>query len=247
MDLLAGKVVIVTGSTRGIGLAIAQAFCKQGAHVFINGRNSQDVTKIVTSLTDLDLLASPFICDVGNPIEVKAAFQSFLKTSKSLDILVNNAGILVGSLLSMVSFSDLEESFRINTFSNVYLSQYASRIMSRRKSGSIINLTSIMGLNGNAGLSVYSGSKAAVIGITKSLSKELAPSNIRVNAIAPGFIDTEMARSIPSSVFDERIDSIKMGRIGSPEEVANVALFLASDLSSYVTGQVIGVDGGMLI
>jgi 3-oxoacyl-[acyl-carrier protein] reductase len=127
------------------------------------------------------------------------------------------------------------------------MSQYASRIMSRNQAGSIINLTSIIGTNGNVGQSVYGGSKAAVIGITKSLAKELADKNIRVNAIAPGFIDTDMARSIPDEIFKQRVDSVAMKRIGNAGEIAGVACFLASELSSYVTGQVIGVDGGMLI
>ncbi len=165
------------------------------------------------------------------------------KLTKKLDILVANAGVLDDALIGMVTQSQIENTFNTNTFGVLYCAQYASRLMGRNKCGSIINMTSIMGTHGNIGQAVYAGSKAAVIGITKSLSKELAPLNIRVNAIAPGVIDTDMVATLAA----ERIASIKMGRIGRPEEVANVALFLASDLSTYVTGQVIGVDGGMII
>jgi len=160
---------------------------------------------------------------------------------------VANAGVLDDALIGMVTTDQIKRVFETNTYGVLYCAQYASRLMARNKSGSIINVASIIGTNGNVGQAVYGGSKAAVIGITHSLAKELAPSNIRVNAIAPGFIDTEMARSIPPEKFQERINSIKMGRIGSPDEVAKVILFLASDLASYVTGQTIGVDGGMLI
>ena len=147
----------------------------------------------------------------------------------------------------MVTKEQIEKTFSINTFGVLYVSQYAARMMSKNKEGSIINISSIIGSNGNEGQVVYGGSKAAVIGITKSLAKELAPSNVRVNAIAPGFIDTDMTRSITESKYQDRMNSIKMGRIGTPEDIANTAIYLASDLSSYVTGQTIGVDGGMLI
>ena len=149
--------------------------------------------------------------------------------------------------LGMVTPAQIDRAFASNSHSVLYCSQYAARMMQRAGGGSIINLTSLMGCVGAAGLSVYAGSKAAVIGITRSLAKELAPQQIRVNAIAPGFIDTDMAHSLPDDKFQLRLQSIAMGRIGSADEVAKVALFLASELSSYVTGQVIGVDGGMLI
>ena len=147
----------------------------------------------------------------------------------------------------MVTPTQVERTFASNSFSVLYCSQYAARMMQRAGGGSIINLSSIIGRVGNAGQAVYGGSKAAVIGMTQSLAKELAPQQIRVNAIAPGFIDTDMAHSLPEEKFQQRLQSIAMGRIGAADEVANVALFLASGLSSYVTGQVIGVDGGMLI
>ena len=147
----------------------------------------------------------------------------------------------------MISSAKLEEAYRVNALGTIYIMQYASRMMMKHKAGSIINTSSIVGVHGNAGQVAYAASKAAVIGITTSAAKELAPLGIRVNAIAPGFIDTDMVRSLSPEKFKERLDSIKMGRIGTPQDVANCALFLASDLSSYITGQVIGVDGGMLI
>jgi 3-oxoacyl-[acyl-carrier protein] reductase len=247
--LLQNRVALITGAARGIGFATAKVFAQQGAHVFISGRSLDALNTAASQLTALvpDAKVSALELDVTNPDSVRDAFQTLFKQTKKLDILVANAGVLDDALIGMVTKSQVENTFNANTFGVIYCAQYASRLMARHKSGSIINMTSIMGTNGNVGQTVYSGSKAAVVGITKSLSKELAPQNIRVNAIAPGFIDTEMAHSITAEKFSERIASIKMGRIGRPEEVADVALFLASDLSTYVTGQVIGVDGGMLI
>jgi 3-oxoacyl-[acyl-carrier protein] reductase len=185
--------------------------------------------------------------DVSDANSVKNAFQEIYSKYKGLDVLICNAGVIDSALIGMVTEEKIHRVFGINVNGVLYCCQYGSRLMARRGGGSIINVSSIMGVSGAAGQSVYASSKAAVIGITKSLAKELAPSNIRVNAIAPGFIDTEMARSISPEKFQERLDSIKMGRIGKPEEVASVISFLAGDDSKYVTGQVIGVDGGMLI
>lgn len=245
--LLKGKTCIVTGATRGIGLAVARLFASEGAWVFINGRDAEKVAVVVEEFKANGFEADSFVCDVSNVDSVKLAYKEFLAKTKKLDVLVNNAGILDDALIGMVTPSQIERTFAINTFAVLYMSQYAARIMAKAKSGSIINLTSIIGTNGNSGQSVYGGSKAAVIGITKSLAKELASNSIRVNAIAPGFIDTDMARSIPPSIFDIRVNSVAMKRIGKPEEIAGTAVFLGSDLSSYITGQTIGVDGGMLI
>jgi 3-oxoacyl-[acyl-carrier protein] reductase len=244
---LDGKVALVTGACKGIGLQIAHDLAKNGAMVYINGRDEENVKKLVMALCNENLRVRPFICDVSDYDSVKLAFRSYAKEGKKLDILVNNAGILDDALIGMVSLGQIEKTFRTNTYSVLFLSQYASRFMARNNKGSIINISSIIGTNGNEGQAVYGGSKAAVIGITKSLAKELAIKNIRVNAIAPGFIDTDMSRSVSEAVFQERINSIAMKRIGLPSEISNVVGFLASDFSSYVTGQVIGVDGGMLI
>jgi 3-oxoacyl-[acyl-carrier protein] reductase len=246
--MLEQKIVLITGATRGIGFAIAKVFAKAGARVILNGRDNNRLDKVVNDIAKYATQDVDRLCfDVSDPQMVKEGFQALFKMTKGLDVLVNNAGVLDDALLGMVTPEQIERVYGVNAFSALYCSQYAARLMQRRKGGSIINVSSIIGVNGNEGQAVYGSSKAALIGMTKSLAKELAPSNIRVNAIAPGFIDTDMARSIPDEIFQQRLDSIKMGRIGKPEEVANTALFLASNLSSYVTGQVIGVDGGMLI
>ncbi len=162
-------------------------------------------------------------------------------------MLVNNAGILDDALLGMVSDEMIERSFRVNTFGAIHHLQAAARLMQRNNEGSIVNLSSIIGVVGNEGQTVYAATKSALIGLTKSAAKELAPRRIRVNAVAPGFIDTEMTRALPPEKFEERSAGIKMGRVGTPEDIARSVLFFASDLSRYVTGQVLGVDGGMLV
>jgi 3-oxoacyl-[acyl-carrier protein] reductase len=247
--LLQDKIALVTGATRGIGFATARVFAEQGAHVFISGRSMEALAEAQASISSAVPAAriSALVLDVTQPDSVRDAFQALFKETKRLDILVANAGVLDDALIGMVTTAQIDHVFGTNTYGVLYCAQYASRLMARNKQGSIINLTSIMGLNGNVGQAVYAGSKAAVVGITKSLSKELASQNIRVNAIAPGFIDTDFTHALEANKFAERLSSIKMGRIGTPEEVANVAVFLGSDLSTYVTGQIIGVDGGMLI
>jgi 3-oxoacyl-[acyl-carrier protein] reductase len=247
--LLKNRVALVTGAGRGIGLAIVGLFAQHGANVIMAGRNLHGLESARQSLLEANPTAniSSLLCDVSDDGSVRDAFQAVFKEFRRLDVLVSNAGVLDDALIGMVSANQVRRVFETNAYGVLYCAQYAARLMARNKEGSIINLSSIMGTSGEVGQSVYAGSKAAVIGITKSLAKELAPANIRVNALAPGFIDTGMAHSISPEKFRERIDSVKMGRIGSPDEVARVALFLASDLASYVTGQTIGVDGGMLI
>lgn len=246
--MLARKWALVTGANRGIGRAIAHLFAVNHANLLLNSRDQAKGSELCAELrTRYQIQAEPICFDVADPDQVKMAFQKIIKATKQLDIVVNNAGILDNNLLGMIKASTVQQVFATNTFGTIYVMQYAARLMMTHKSGSIINLSSIVGVNGNEGQVAYSGSKAAIIGITRSAAKELAQYNIRVNAIAPGFIETDMTRTLPKDVFKERLDSIKMNRIGTPEDVARTALYLASDLSEYVTGQIIGVDGGMLI
>lgn len=245
---LEGRICLVTGATRGIGLAAAQVFAEHGARVAMVGRQLAELERHAADLNSRvgEGKVSAFACNVADDGAVKNLFQAIFKQYKRLDVLLSNAGVLEDALLGMVTRGQIERVFGVNTFGLLYCAQYASRLMLRSGGGSIINMASIFGTNGNPGQAVYGGSKAAVIGITKSLAKELAPSRIRVNAIAPGFIDTDMTRDLPETKLAERVSSIAMGRVGTPADVANCALFLASDLSSYVTGQCIGVDGGMV-
>jgi 3-oxoacyl-[acyl-carrier protein] reductase len=187
------------------------------------------------------------VADQRDPGAIKAAYVAIHKTYGRLDILANNAGIVEDALLGMISEASISNTFDTDALAIVRNMQLASRLMRRNGSGSIVNSSSIMGVHGNAGEVVYASAKAAVIGATKAAAKELAPYGIRVNAIAPGFIDTDLTRALTPVLFEERRASIGMGRVGLPQDVANVVLFLASDLSAYVTGQVIGIDGAMLI
>lgn len=248
MGLLDGKVAFITGASKGIGRATAIVFAKEGARIAINGRDQQGLLELAETIqrkTDQEVLVLPY--DVSNLNEMKAAFQQLHKQFGQLDVLVNNAGILYDSLLGMIQPEKLGELLNVNLNAALFHMQYASRLMTRKKQGSIINVSSIFGRYGEAGQVAYSATKAALIGATMSAAKELASANVRVNAVAPGFIETDMTKELPNDKFAERISSIKMQRIGKPEEVANTILYLASDLSSYVTGQVIGVDGGMVV
>jgi len=210
-------------------------------------RNLNSVKELAEELSrKYKIKAVPLECELADEESLKSFFLSLRSEKKDIDILINNAGVMNDSLLGMLSHKSMLNTFEVNTMSVISLMQYASRAMGKN-GGSIVNISSIMGTNGNRGQVVYSASKAAAIGATKSASKELAHKNIRVNVIAPGFIETDLSMSVPKEIRSERLNSIAMNRAGDPEEVAKCALFLASDLSSYVTGQVIGVDGGMVI
>lgn len=246
--MLSGKNALVTGANRGIGKAIVEKFAQNGCHIIANSRTEGSLDEMAAQLQEkYGIRFSPLYFDVSDPDEVKEAFKQIIKITRKLDIVVNNAGVLDNNLIGMVNSKVIDSVFAVNTFAAIYIMQYASRLMMKNQEGSIINISSIVGVFGNAGQVVYGASKSAIIGISKSAAKELAPYNIRVNSIAPGFIDTDMIKSLSPDKYKERMDSIKMKRVGTPEDVANCALFLASDLSAYITGQVIGVDGGMLI
>ena len=247
-DLLAGKIVLVTGAGRGIGLATARAMASHGADVLLNARRPGSLDPICAGLsTEFGVACTPLYGDVSVPEDVKRLFADIVKTHKRLDVLVNNAGILRDALFAMTPVPVMHEVFATNVMGTMYCSQFASRLMARQKQGSIINISSIIGTNGNDGQVVYGASKAAVIGLTKSLAKEVAAQGVRVNAVAPGFIDTDMIKAVPPAKSAEILGNIKMGRLGRPEDIADACVFFASDLSRYVTGQVLGVDGGMII
>lgn len=246
---LTGKVAVVTGAARGIGFAIAEMFAAHGANLVLNARSDENRLAAQSQhLAERFSITCEFVTgNMSDPSTADALAKKAFSCARRLDIFVNNAGILQDGLIGMIPAADIDHVINVNLKSVLHGTQAAARVMRRSGGGSIINLSSIIGRFGNTGQLVYSASKAGVIGATLSAAKELAPLGIRVNAIAPGFIKTDMTAKLPSEKYDERIQSIAMKRIGSAEDVANCALFLASDLSSYVTGQIIGVDGGMLV
>jgi 3-oxoacyl-[acyl-carrier protein] reductase len=246
---LEGKICFVTGSTRGIGWAVAREFAREGATVILNARQPGEALEQHRQQLEAEF-SRPAIglsADVTDVAAVKSCYREIFKQFKRLDVLVNNAGILQDALLGMISDTSIRSVIDTNLVGSLVHLQEASRLMGRTNSGSIVNVSSIIGRFGNEGQTLYAASKAAVIGMTLSAAKELAPKNIRVNAVAPGFIDTDMTRNLPAEKRQQRLAGVRMKRIGAAEEVARVIAFLASDKASYVTGQVLGVDGGMIV
>jgi 3-oxoacyl-[acyl-carrier protein] reductase len=242
--LLEGRVALVTGASRGIGAAIARAFVTEGAAVVLCARG-EAVESLAAELTTAGHQARAVRGDVSDLTFSRELIATIRKEHARLDVLVNNAGILRRGLIGMTSTDHMRELMDVNVLALMALTQYATRVMDRGRSPSVVNLTSIAGTQGAEGLAAYSASKAAVVGYTLASAKELAPKGIRVNAIAPGLIETDMMRDVTDGWSERRIPQIRMGRVGTPEDVAGVAVFLASGMSRYVTGQVIGVDGGM--
>tara|TARA_B100000900_G_scaffold412537_1_gene434555 strand:+ start:2371 stop:3120 length:750 start_codon:yes stop_codon:yes gene_type:complete len=249
MNSTSSKVAIVTGASRGIGLEICKLLLHSKYNLIINSsKNNKD------AFNDLEELANKYgqkvkfiVGDISSIKTIDEIIKITFDKYKSADVLVNNAGILDDAILGMISEESYESTLSINLKAAIFLMQGISRLMKKKKAGSIINISSIIGTNGNKGQVVYSSSKAGLIGATLSASKELSPYGIRVNAVAPGFIETDMVKQLDKEKYDERISSIPMGRIGTPKDVANLVMFLASSKSEYITGQIIGVDGGMQI
>jgi len=239
---LTGRVALITGASRGIGLAAARRLADQGASVVLVARQIGEPVLDMFDPERLLLIEG----DVGVADFSQAAVKQVFSRYRRLDILVNNAGIMRPAVTGMISDADIHESLQTNVAGVVHFTQAAARLMART-GGSIVNLSSIVGVRGVAGQLVYAASKAGVIGATLAAAKELARHNIRVNAVAPGFIETALTEGLSPEIKAETLRSIGLARPGTAEEVADVILFLASDLSRYVTGQVIGVDGGMVI
>ncbi len=248
MKLLEGKTAIITGAARGIGRAVAITFAKHGANVAFTDMAIDDNAKsLEKELADLGVKGKGYASDASNFANSQEVVNQILEDFGKIDILINNAGITRDTLLMRMTEDQWDLVLKVNLKSAFNLTKAVIGPMMKQKSGSIVNMSSIVGVGGNAGQANYSASKAGMIGLTKSTAKELGSRNIRCNAIAPGFIITEMTGALPEKVVKEWEQSIPMKRGGSAEEVANTALFLASDLASYVSGQVIQVTGAMLI
>ena len=244
---LQNKVALVTGGAQGIGKTISEVLVRNGAHVVLGDVNLEGAQATAEAINNSGGSASAVKIDVSNPAEVKQVFDSIMKDKKPVDILINNAGITRDGLMIRMKEVDWDIVLNINLKGSFLCSQQAAKQMMKQKSGAIVNIASIVGVMGNFGQANYSASKAGVIGLTKTLAREVASRGIRVNAVAPGFIDTEMTRVLDESVRQSLIEQIPMAKLGLPEDVARCVAFLVSDKSSYITGQVINVNGGMLM
>jgi 3-oxoacyl-[acyl-carrier protein] reductase len=245
--LLKGKTALITGCLKGIGHAAMQLFARSGANILAccQREDSEFEAGRCALAAETGVAIIPYYFDLANAEEIRLAMKQVAAARHKVDILLNIAGMTDDSLFHMTTMESMRTVFEINFFSQMLVSQYVSKLMVRQKSGSIINVSSISAIDGNVGQISYSASKASLIGATKTLATELAGQNIRVNAIAPGVIKTDMTAAIPVESFNKLCARIPMGRPGLPSEVAGVMLFLASDLSSYVTGQVLRIDGGI--
>jgi 3-oxoacyl-[acyl-carrier protein] reductase len=244
---LKNKVALVTGGAQGIGRTISEELALAGAHVVLGDVNLEGAQAKAEAINNSGGSASAVKIDVSNATEVREAFDFIMKNKKPVDIVVNNAGITRDGLMVRMKESDWDLVLDINLKGSFLCSQQAAKQMMKQKSGAIVNIASIVGVMGNFGQANYSASKAGVIGLTKTLAREVASRGIRVNAIAPGFIDTEMTRVLDEEVRQKLIEQIPLARLGLPEDVARCVNFLVSDKSSYVTGQVINLNGGMLM
>ncbi|MDG1849908.1 MAG: 3-oxoacyl-[acyl-carrier-protein] reductase, partial [Flavobacteriales bacterium] len=246
-QLLKGKTAIVTGATRGIGRGVALKLAEQGADLAFTYVSSEDkALALEKELQSLGVKAKAYKSDASVMSEAESFVKDVLANFNSIDVLVNNAGITKDNLLMRMSEEDFDRVLEVNLKSIFNMTKAVQRTMLKQRAGSIVNMTSVVGVKGNAGQSNYAASKAGVIGFTKSVALELGSRNIRCNAIAPGFIETEMTEKLGEEVIANWRNSIPLKRGGSPEDVANATLFLASDLSAYVTGQTLHVCGGML-
>ena len=241
-----GKTVLVTGSTRGIGKAIAEEFAKHGANVIVSGtvkERAQEVAKELAEKYGVNTLGVGM--DVSDPRSVEEAFKEINAAFGGVDILVNNAGITRDTLFLRMKTEDWQKVLDVNLTGAFLVTKQVVRYMTKKRWGRIINISSVVGFTGNVGQVNYATTKAGLIGFTKSLAKELAPRNVLVNAVAPGFIETDMTENLKEEIKEEYKKQIPLGRFGKPEEVAKVVLFLASPMADYITGETVHVNGGM--
>lgn len=244
MKLLQNKVCLITGASRGIGKETARRYAEEGAILYITDYQDGSLEEFASELREIyNTDVTTLYFDVTDENAAKNAIMAVKKGHGRLDVLVNNAGIMRDNVIGMIGSKLVHDVFDINVFAVINMIQLANKLMSRQKSGCIINISSIVGVEGAAGQLVYSASKGAVAALTKAAAKELAPNGIRVNAVAPGLINTGLLQAIGDEKIQENLKNVKMGRLGEPIDVANVLAFLASDLAGYVTGEIIGVDG----
>ncbi|MCQ0110742.1 3-oxoacyl-[acyl-carrier-protein] reductase [Zhouia amylolytica] len=247
MKLLDGKTVIITGASRGIGKGIAEVFAAQGANIaFTYNSSTEAANALENELSAKGVKVKGYKSNAADYEQAQQLAEAVVKEFGSIDVLINNAGITKDNLLMRITEEDFDKVIEVNLKSVFNMTKAVQRTMLKQRKGSIINMSSVVGVKGNAGQTNYAASKAGILGFTKSVALELGSRNIRCNAIAPGFIETEMTAKLDDQLVQGWRDAIPLKRGGSPEDVANACLFLASDLSAYVTGQVLNVDGGML-
>jgi 3-oxoacyl-[acyl-carrier protein] reductase len=241
---LEGRVSLVTGASRGIGRAIARALALEGAIVFVGARDEGRLAEVVTEVADQGGTAVALALDVADKTSVDAALQKVLEAQGRVDHLVNNAGITRDNLLLRMKKEEWDQVLATNLTGTYLCTQAVLKPMLKQRSGRIVNVTSVVGLTGNAGQANYAASKAGIIGFTKAVAREVASRSITVNAVAPGFIDTDMTAAMTDKARESLTSSIPLGRVGRPEDIASAVAFLVSDAAAYITGQVLGVDGG---
>ena len=246
-DLLNGKTAIVTGASRGIGAAIAHRLCETGANVVICSRSADTIAQVADTLQDKGYAVHAMVADISQKADVEVLIKKTIAQFSQIDILVNNAGITRDMLLMRLKDEDWDTVLQTNLTGTMYCTRAVLRPMIRQRSGRIINISSVVGLMGNAGQANYAAAKAGILGLTKATAKEVGARGITVNAIAPGFITTDMTAQIPEQSQEQILEMIPLRGFGDPEDVADAVCFLASDAARYITGQTLQVDGGMVM